>query len=147
MSALSECAPALVRSADGGLSRERLDRIRRAARLVASGTLSPVQARHLGQEIERLAGMLMAQPGAGAPAAAAGVAPPAADPRLQRLSTRERQVLAALAAGQTVQEVAHRFCRSPKTINNQRTNVLRKLGLRNTAELIRFAIQSGLVTL
>ncbi len=130
--------PVAARAAHGTL-RERLERIRRAARLVASGTLSPLQARHMAVEIERIAGGLMAEPPS-APAAGP-------DPRLARLSARERQVLAALAAGQTVQEVAHRFSRSPKTINNQRTNVLRKLGLRNTAEMIRFAIQSGLVTL
>ena len=40
------------------------------------------------------------------------------------LSHRELQVLAALAAGESVQEVAHRCNRSPKTINNQRTAVL-----------------------
>jgi len=114
-----------------------LERIRRAARVLASGTLSPPQARHMACEIERLVGLVLeAQP--------RRVVTP--DSRLDRLSTREVHVLSALAAGETVQEVAHRLNRSPKTINNQRTNVLRKLGLRNTAELTRFAIQTGLIT-
>jgi len=120
-------------------NRDRIERIRRAARLLAGGSLSPLQSRHMASEIDRLAGMLLEQPGAGEPAR-----PP--DRRLERLSAREVQVLAALAAGESVQEVAHRCNRSPKTINNQRTNVLRKLGLRNTAELTRFAIQTGLIT-
>ena len=115
-------------------AREPLERIRRAARLVASGTLSPLQARHMASEIERLADALIE------------THPPAVpDTRLERLTSRELQVLRALAAGETVQEVAHRLNRSPKTINNQRTSVLRKLGLRNTAELTRFAIHTGLI--
>jgi DNA-binding NarL/FixJ family response regulator len=119
-------------------NRDRLERIRRAARLLAGGSLSPLQSRHMASEIDRLVGMLLeAHRGSQAVAVA--------DPRLDCLSARERQVLAALAVGETVQEVAHRCNRSPKTINNQRTNVLRKLGLRNTAELTRFAIRTGLI--
>ena len=118
-------------------TREGLDRIRRAARLLAGGSLSPLQSRHMAHEIDRLAGKLIEQhrPQPRAPG----------DSALERLSARERQVLAALATGESVQEVAFRCNRSPKTINNQRTNVLRKLGLRNTAELTRFAIRTGLV--
>ena len=119
--------------------RDRLERIRRAARLLAGGSLNLLQSRHMASEIDRLAGMLLE-------ARRDSRAPAVADPRLDCLSARERQVLAALAMGETVQEVAHRCNRSPKTINNQRTNVLRKLGLRNTAELTRFAIRTGLVT-
>jgi DNA-binding NarL/FixJ family response regulator len=115
-----------------------LDRIRRAAQLIAAGTLSGSQSRQFATEIERIADSLLQQKRS---------ALPRADPRLNRLSVRERQVLAALAAGNSVQEIAHQFCRSPKTINNQRTSVLRKLELRNTAELTRFAILTGLVPL
>ena len=115
----------------------RLERIRRAARLVASGRLNGPQSRHVAVEIERLAESLLRD--------AAPPAPVPDDACLSRLSAREREVLAALAEGHSVQEVAHRFCRSPKTINNQRTSVLRKLGLRNTAQLTRFAIRNGLV--
>ena len=111
-----------------------LERIRRATKLMLSGSLSDTQSRQFATEIERIVDNLLQQ-----------VAQPSTeDSRLGRLSARERQVLSALAAGSSVQEVAHAFCRSPKTINNQRTSVLRKLGLRNTAELTRFAIQTGL---
>ena len=115
-----------------------LARIRRAAQLISAGTLSGPQSRQFATEIERIVDSLLEQ----------NRSPqPRFDARLNRLSVRERQVLSALAAGNSVQEVAHQFCRSPKTINNQRTSVLRKLELRNTAELTRFAIQVGLVSL
>jgi len=113
----------------------RLRHIRRGARALAAGLLDPIQARRTAAEIERLAADLLA-PGADAPAP---------EPRMSSLSTREREVLVALASGRSVQEVAFCFQRSPKTVNNQRTSVLRKLGLRNTAELTRFAIRSGLL--
>lgn len=113
----------------------RLQHIRRGARALAAGTLDPVQARRTAAEIERLAAELLEREDDAA----------AAEPRLSVLSAREREVLIALASGRSVQEVAFRFQRSPKTINNQRTSVLRKLGLRNTAELTLFAIRSGLL--
>ena len=113
-----------------------LERIRRAAQLIATGTLSGSQSCQFAAEILRMVDALSQAP-----------VQPKVNARLARLSVRERQVLTALASGQSVQEVAHQFCRSPKTINNQRTNVLRKLELRNTSELTRFAIQSGLVSL
>ena len=115
-----------------------LDRIRRAAQLIAAGTLSGPQSRQFAIEIERIVDALLKAKHSPAPAP---------DKRLKRLSIRERQVLSALATGNSVQEIAHQFCRSPKTINNQRTSVLRKLELRNTAELTRFAIRNGLVPL
>jgi DNA-binding NarL/FixJ family response regulator len=120
----------------------RLERIRAGARLVASGRLSPLQIRRTACEIERLAEGLALQQ----------IPPPrrvsgSASDRLARLSARERQVLVGLAGGETVQEVAHRLQRSPKTINNQRTSLLRKLELRNAAELTRFAISEGIISL
>ena len=117
-------------------SSRALERIRRAAQLIATGTLSGSQSCQFAAEILRMVDALSQAP-----------VQPEVNARLTRLSVRERQVLTALASGQSVQEVAHQFCRSPKTINNQRTSVLRKLELRNTSELTRFAIQSGLVSL
>ena len=67
------------------------------------------------------------------------------EPRLSALSARERELLIALASGRSVQEVAFRFQRSPKTTNSQRTSVRRKPGLRNTAEPTPFAIRGGLL--
>lgn len=65
--------------------------------------------------------------------------------RLERLSAREVEVLQALAEGFSVFEIAERLNRSAKTINNHRTHILHKLGLRNTAELTRLAVRLGLI--
>jgi two-component system invasion response regulator UvrY len=64
----------------------------------------------------------------------------------ESLSDREFQVLRALAAGKTVGQIADDLSLSVKTISTYRTRVLRKLNLETTAELIRYAIERGLVT-
>jgi DNA-binding NarL/FixJ family response regulator len=64
---------------------------------------------------------------------------------LDTLSNRELQVLRRLAMGQTNREIAESFTISVKTVDTYRLRLLRKLNLRNNAELSRFAIQNGLV--
>ena len=61
------------------------------------------------------------------------------------LSDREYQVMRLLALGKTVTEVAEELSLSTKTISTYRVRVLQKLGLRNTAEIIRYAVERGLV--
>lgn len=63
----------------------------------------------------------------------------------ERLSDRELQVLTLLASGLTNREIAARLGRSVKTIDTHRANLLQKLGLRNNADLTRFALAEGLV--
>lgn len=58
----------------------------------------------------------------------------------RRLSTRERQVLAALAEGCANKVVADRLGISIKTVETHRKHLMEKLGLRHAAELIRFGI-------
>ncbi|MFP4072196.1 MAG: response regulator [Desulfovibrionales bacterium] len=65
---------------------------------------------------------------------------------LDMLSNRELQVLKALAMGRTNKEVAENYNISVKTVDTYRFRLLKKLGLRNNAELSRFAIQHGLVS-
>lgn len=67
-----------------------------------------------------------------------------ADP-FDSLSEREREVLVLLARGDTYQQIAEALFISPKTVDYHRTNLMRKLGLNNRAELTRFAIQRGLL--
>lgn len=62
---------------------------------------------------------------------------------LDVLSVRERQVLRLIAEGLTGKEIAERLFLSPNTVERHRTNIMNKLGLRNRAELIRFAIEKG----
>lgn len=64
---------------------------------------------------------------------------------LDSLSNREIQVLRRLAMGQTTREIAEAYNISTKTVDTYRFRLLRKLNLRNNAELSRFAIQNGLV--
>ncbi len=64
---------------------------------------------------------------------------------LERLSVRERQVMQFVAEGRTSAEIAQRLEISPKSVETYRARVLGKLGLENTAALIRFAVEHGLV--
>ncbi len=64
---------------------------------------------------------------------------------LDSLSTRELQVLRRLALGHTNREIASAYNISIKTIDTYRFRLLKKLDLRNNAELSRFAIQNGLI--
>ena len=64
---------------------------------------------------------------------------------LDTLSTRELQVLRRLALGHTNREIAASYNISIKTVDTYRFRLLKKLNLRNNAELSRFAIQNRLV--
>jgi two-component system invasion response regulator UvrY len=64
---------------------------------------------------------------------------------LDLLSTRELQVLRRLALGHTNHEIADAYCISTKTVDTYRYRLLKKLNLRNNAELSRFAIQNKLI--
>jgi len=64
---------------------------------------------------------------------------------LDSLSNREIQVLRRLAQGQTNREIAEAYFLSTKTVDTYRSRLLRKLNLRNNADLSRFAIQNGLI--
>jgi two-component system, NarL family, invasion response regulator UvrY len=64
---------------------------------------------------------------------------------LDLLSTRELQVLRRLALGHTNREIAENYNISIKTVDTYRLRLLKKLSLRNNAELSRFAIQNRLV--
>ncbi len=64
---------------------------------------------------------------------------------LDALSMRELQVLRRLALGHTNREIARAYHISIKTVDTYRARLLKKLGLRNNAELSRFAIQNQLI--
>lgn len=61
------------------------------------------------------------------------------------LSDREYQVMCLLAAGNTVTEIATELSLSVKTVSTYRTRILDKLGLKSTAEIVRYALERGLV--
>jgi DNA-binding NarL/FixJ family response regulator len=64
---------------------------------------------------------------------------------LDTLSTRELQVLRRLALGNTNREIASAYHISIKTVDTYRFRLLKKLNLRNNADLSRFAIQNHLI--
>lgn len=75
----------------------------------------------------------------------AGAQPQAFAP-LRRLSRREREVLGRVAQGFTNAQVAEQLGLSVKSVETYRARVLEKLGLRTRAELVRFAVGSGMLT-
>jgi len=64
---------------------------------------------------------------------------------LDSLSTRELQVLRRLAMGHTNREIAFAYSISVKTVDTYRLRLLKKLNLRNNADISRFAIQNKLI--
>ena len=64
---------------------------------------------------------------------------------LDSLSMRELQVLRRLAMGHTNREIASAYSISIKTVDTYRSRLLKKLNLRNNAELSRFAMQNQLI--
>jgi PAS domain S-box-containing protein len=72
-----------------------------------------------------------------------------ADPDTRRqlacLSMRERQVLELVALGYSTKRVAESLMISYKTADSHRTHLLKKLGLHETASLVRFAIRAGAI--
>ena len=66
---------------------------------------------------------------------------------MEGLTKRENEVLQAVAQGKTNQEVADALFISIKTVETHKTNILEKLGLRNTAELVRYAIKNQIISL
>ncbi|HEU5145410.1 MAG TPA: response regulator transcription factor [Chryseosolibacter sp.] len=63
------------------------------------------------------------------------------------LTKREQEVLALVACGKTNHEIADELFISIKTVDTHKSHILDKLGLKNTAELVRFAIKNNLITL
>jgi two-component system, NarL family, response regulator NreC len=69
------------------------------------------------------------------------------DDPLERLSSRERQVLQLLAEGHSVAEIAATLTLSPKTVETYRARMMEKLKIYELAGLVRFAIQQGVTSL
>ena len=69
------------------------------------------------------------------------------DAPLARLSAREREVLQLLAEGRTGAQIAQRLSLSQKTVETYRARLIEKLGIRDVAGLVKFAIARGIVPL
>lgn len=116
---------ALERGASGYLSKssaasEMIDAVRSVAngeRFVSRSLVSELVGRHSG----------------------------ASEP-LDRLTKREFEIFLRLARGETVAEIADVLHISPKTVGVHQTNIMKKLELRNAADLTRLAIRCEVIT-
>jgi DNA-binding CsgD family transcriptional regulator len=61
------------------------------------------------------------------------------------LTERERQVLVLIADGKSTKETAARLGISYKTADSHRSRILEKLGVHETASMVRYAIRAGLI--
>jgi len=66
-------------------------------------------------------------------------------PLHEKLSDREYEVMIMIASGKTVKEIADKLSLSVKTISTNRVRALKKMGMKNNAEIIYYAIKQGLV--
>ena len=62
-----------------------------------------------------------------------------------RLTDRSYQIFLMLVQGQSVSEIARRLNLSVKTVSTHKTNIQTRMGLANTAELVRYAVQHHLI--
>lgn len=126
------------------------DELVRAVRLVASGdaVVAPRVTRRLLEAFVR--------PGAAGGAGGSGLGPvdahggPAVPAEVQRaiaeLTPREREILEAMAAGRSNQEISTEFFVSEATVKTHVRRVLAKLGLRDRVQAVVFSYEYGIVT-
>lgn len=72
--------------------------------------------------------------------------PPGESHTLAQLTSRQRQVLQLLAEGRCVKEVASILEISTRTVEFHKYSMMESLGLKSSAELVRFAVKHGLVS-
>lgn len=65
--------------------------------------------------------------------------------RYELLTSREREVLELVARGASYAEIAEKLTISPRTAETHRTNLMRKLDLKTTADITLYAVQRGLI--
>ncbi len=65
----------------------------------------------------------------------------------ERLSDREREILKLIAEGRTNREIASMLYLSVKTVQAHRANLMRKLGLHDRVELVKYALRKGIIGL
>lgn len=62
-----------------------------------------------------------------------------------RLTPREQEIMRMLAEGLPKSEIADRLCISRKTVDNHRSNIMKKLDLHSAMDLVRYAAKLGLI--
>lgn len=109
----------------------------------AAGASSYLSKEASAAELSRALRVLAADRQVGAAAADAAIT--AEDPTA-KLGVRELEVVRLLALGFTNQEVSGQLYLSVRTVESHRSRIMQKLGLRSRAELVRWALDAGLMT-
>jgi len=65
--------------------------------------------------------------------------------QISEITPREKEVLDLIAYEHSSKEIAQKLFVSPETINSHRKNMMDKLGVRNTAGLVRVAFEKGIM--
>lgn len=68
-------------------------------------------------------------------------------PSVSILTIREKEILKLIAEGKLNKEIAALLYISIRTVENHRANIIKKLNINNTAELVKYAIQQGITDL
>ena len=63
------------------------------------------------------------------------------------LTKREYEILGLVASGKSNRELAETLFISIKTVETHKTNILEKLGLKNTTELVKYAIKNKIISI
>lgn len=71
---------------------------------------------------------------------------PASETVVEELTPREQEVLTHIAEGLTNREIAEALVISVKTVDRHRENIMQKLNLHNRVELVKYAIEKGLIS-
>jgi DNA-binding NarL/FixJ family response regulator len=67
------------------------------------------------------------------------------DAAFNTLTPREQEIMILVAEGLTTNQISERLFISPKTVENHRSSIMRKLNLHNTIEVARYAVKLGLI--
>jgi predicted ATPase/DNA-binding NarL/FixJ family response regulator len=110
------------------LARDRLGEVGFEAEQTAGAALSLEQAVEYAQQLQITAASTWQ-----------------ADGRMESLTGREREVAALIGRGKTNREIAQELVLSKRTVEKHAANILSKLELTNRAQVVRWAIEQGLV--
>jgi DNA-binding NarL/FixJ family response regulator len=67
------------------------------------------------------------------------------DARYDRLTSREQQIMRLLAEGLSTKKIAEKLSISFKTVENHRANIMKKLDVHSTMDLLRYSVKLGLI--
>jgi DNA-binding NarL/FixJ family response regulator len=74
------------------------------------------------------------------------IRPPAAETGLEALTSRQKEILKAIAGGRTTKQIAYDLGLSIKTIETHRAQIMERLGIHDVPGLVRFSIRIGLIS-